>query len=397
MILLPITMVMLLGPYAATLWGLDTILVKQYSGYDPNDDRIHWVSPDILLVEHSIYFNAQIPYMTLINIETNKIHKLIIPDIEPKANCLYNILDVDMAAQMVLFVVFIDAIEGKKIRPSIDKYYLYDVASDRITNLETEAEAIQANPDAYFKEFRYFDTLDYDSNTKRYFVRKEDRYAMIQDVISGKQDRYPYYYERDQYDKEWGLFFIKETYDYCVIPYDGKQLGEKQVIGFNMHGYSKFFLGRYLVGVYAKTMEDMLDIGVEPVAIENLHTNTILQFKNVYSITPNQQMYAVNPQKNLIAVCGFSYSYIDRDYIRAMYLFRYYPKGKINDSRVRYRSGPSTSAEVLGMFEKGERVIILERSAKPMTIGEDTKYWYKVQRSDGKAVWVYGAFLTIVD
>ncbi len=383
-------LVMQMWTQTAQLWCLDIVLEKHYTGYDPNDDTIHWVSPNTLAID-----NLNNAYIVLINVEQNKVQKLTAPDIDATTICSYLILDVDMDAQMFLFEVIIEKLDQKITDKGIHKYYLYDVASDKLTNLETEAQAIEANPDAYFKEFRYFDELVYDAAAQQYYVKKSDRYAILQDVISGKIEYYPEYYTRAQYDKEWGMFLMQDPIgDFYTIPFDGKNLGKERPTDFwNDNNNDKIFLKRYLIGT-----GKILDEVICSVEIKDIQTKTTMPLEKIYTISEFPQMITINPQKNLIAVCGFNYVAIGREPpTPGIFIFRYYPRGEVNDSRVRYRSGPSTSAEVLGMFEKGERVMVLERSARPMTIGEDTKYWYKVRRSDGKAVWMYGAFLTIVN
>jgi len=389
-------LVMQMWTQTVQLWCLDIVLEKHYTGYDPNDDKIHWVSPNTLAIDN--WDNA---YIVLINVEQNKVRKLTAPDIAATTKCWYRVLDVDMDAQMFLFEVIIEKLDQKITDKGIHKYYLYDVASDKLTNLETEAQAIEANPDAYFKEFRYFDEIVYDAAAQQYYVKKSDRYAILQDVISGKTSYYHnyYYLKRAQYDKEWGMFFNtypNRSYQYDIIPYDGRKLGEARHLDFNIYPYywyTKILLGKYLIGAGESTTEESSEI-----VITNIDTKVNLKLEKLDTADHQFKMISINPQKNLIAVCAF-YNVSDgrEPFTPGIFIFRYYPRGEVNDSRVRYRSGPSTSAEVLGMFEKGERVMVLERSARPMTIGEDTKYWYKVRRSDGKAVWMYGAFLTIVN
>ncbi len=80
-----------------------------------------------------------------------------------------------------------------------------------------------------------------------------------------------------------------------------------------------------------------------------------------------------------------------------LYIYRVLVDGEINDDRVRYRSGPSTGAEILGMFNKHDKVKVVELSKEKAVIDGQEHYWYKVRTRDGKDVWVYGAYLTILE
>ena len=56
--------------------------------------------------------------------------------------------------------------------------------------------------------------------------------------------------------------------------------------------------------------------------------------------------------------------------------------GIITGTEVRIRSGAGTNTDILGYFEKGEQVTILEVQEK----------WSKVQRSNGQIGWVSNDF-----
>ncbi|MCX7655393.1 MAG: SH3 domain-containing protein [Treponemataceae bacterium] len=54
-------------------------------------------------------------------------------------------------------------------------------------------------------------------------------------------------------------------------------------------------------------------------------------------------------------------------------------EGEINDKRVRYRSGPSTNAEILGMFNKKDKVQVIHNYISyPIVLGE---YWKNVNNA----------------
>ena len=56
--------------------------------------------------------------------------------------------------------------------------------------------------------------------------------------------------------------------------------------------------------------------------------------------------------------------------------------GKITGTEVRMRGGPGTEYKILGAFEKGETVEILE----------DGNGWFKVRRKNGETGWVSADF-----
>jgi hypothetical protein len=70
-------------------------------------------------------------------------------------------------------------------------------------------------------------------------------------------------------------------------------------------------------------------------------------------------------------------------------------RGVLNDSRVRVRSYPTLSAQVLGYLEEGDRVEVLERSGRRERIAEMTDFWYRVRREDGLTGWSFGHFIDL--
>ena len=67
--------------------------------------------------------------------------------------------------------------------------------------------------------------------------------------------------------------------------------------------------------------------------------------------------------------------------------------GRLNDSNVRLRKGPTTSSEILGTYPAKTGFRILEKGTKEETIGGQKNVWYKVRLLDGKEGWLFGAFV----
>jgi len=65
----------------------------------------------------------------------------------------------------------------------------------------------------------------------------------------------------------------------------------------------------------------------------------------------------------------------------------------LNDSKVRVRAAPSTSAPILAQLDRDAVVLVLERGATTETIGGLTAPWFKVQLTDGRIGWIFSAFL----
>jgi hypothetical protein len=378
----------LLGPASDALWGLDIVLERVFQGFE-YDLNIYWVSPDTLAIT-----NYDKPYMLIFNIEQNRGKMVTVEDVPDKTQCHYEILDADLDAQKLILQVYYE----KERLKDIYQYYLYDVATGRITNLETEAEAIRANPEAYFKDFRYYfasEEKPISKNAYKYVLYRYDRYTGKKDIPYDSDESYPF--DILQYDKEQGLIFAKDYLGgrFYIIPYDGNTLGTPQNIGYESGGNAALLLGRYIVGAGESVEEDFAKV-----VIRKINSNQIV--KKIPQLETNfgysQRVFAVNPRKNLLAILGLNYNQLQYpDFPDCISIYRYIPEAEINDDRVRFRSGPSTSAEILGVFNKKDRVKIYERSEKPMTIGDQTSYWYKVKKSDGKEVWVFGAFLTFLD
>ncbi len=66
----------------------------------------------------------------------------------------------------------------------------------------------------------------------------------------------------------------------------------------------------------------------------------------------------------------------------------------IKGSNVNVRQSPDVSSKVIVQLQDGEKLSILEKQAKAVTIAGKTDYWYKVSGGFGSG-WVFGAFLEI--
>ena len=71
--------------------------------------------------------------------------------------------------------------------------------------------------------------------------------------------------------------------------------------------------------------------------------------------------------------------------------------GIINDTRVRLRSKPNLNSEVLGFFNRGDKLKVVDWSNEKQKIGEMEAYWYKVESENSPDGWVYGKYVDIVE
>jgi len=67
--------------------------------------------------------------------------------------------------------------------------------------------------------------------------------------------------------------------------------------------------------------------------------------------------------------------------------------GRMNDTRVRYRSSPGTNGGILGLLDDEEELIVID-SRLPHE-NSDTTPWYLVRRTSGEFGWVYGEFVDV--
>lgn len=69
--------------------------------------------------------------------------------------------------------------------------------------------------------------------------------------------------------------------------------------------------------------------------------------------------------------------------------------GIINDTRVRLRSKPNLNSAVLGFFNTGDKLKVVDWSNEKQKIGGMEAYWYKVESENSPDGWVYGKYLDI--
>lgn len=70
--------------------------------------------------------------------------------------------------------------------------------------------------------------------------------------------------------------------------------------------------------------------------------------------------------------------------------------GRLNDSNVRLRKGPTTSSDIIGTYSNKMGFRILQKSDKEETIMGQKNYWYKVRLLDGTEGWFFGTFVHIL-
>ena len=66
---------------------------------------------------------------------------------------------------------------------------------------------------------------------------------------------------------------------------------------------------------------------------------------------------------------------------------------KLNDNAIRLRKTASTSAAVLGKYDKGTPFLVLETGKKKETIESRTGYWLRGRLADGSEGWFFGPYL----
>jgi hypothetical protein len=67
----------------------------------------------------------------------------------------------------------------------------------------------------------------------------------------------------------------------------------------------------------------------------------------------------------------------------------------INDNRVRLRTEPNLTSQIVALLESGYQVKIKDKSEEPQTIDGESWYWYKVESDGYPDGWVYGKYLDI--
>jgi uncharacterized protein YgiM (DUF1202 family) len=69
--------------------------------------------------------------------------------------------------------------------------------------------------------------------------------------------------------------------------------------------------------------------------------------------------------------------------------------GTTTGDNLRVRSIPSLDGTIEGKLKKGEPVYIVDRSPLPMTINNNTSYWYQIINKHGLSGWSFGQYLLV--
>ena len=371
------------------LFSLDVVLEQSYPTYNPNGCEVFWIGDDTILVNVPIGINSEI---ILLNIYTKK-GKIL--KLQPEVNDekdYYTILAIDQEQQKFIFNFRIENSQGKEIK---NVYYEYDVASGTMTELVTNIEA--------FKDFK--NKFKYFINLSKYIKYKYFKYKVPSVLLHGDrftEDESVIYTEKDglylhkikDYDSYRGVLLAQgEINRLYLVPYDGTTCGEPIETTYTIDSSNRLVWGKYILGFGKNYLEPFVD----SVALWFGTTKQLQEIPYLYTIDDENKtnLFAVNHRTNQIAVVGFYYEL--KKIESGLYIYRVLADGEINDDRVRYRSGPSTSAEILGMFNKNDKVKVVELSKEKAVINGQEHYWYKVRTRDGKDVWVYGAYLTILE
>lgn len=386
-VILTLFMVLWMG---STLFSLDVVLEQSYPTYNPNGCEVFWVGDDTILVNVPIGINSEI---ILLNIYTKK-GKII--KLQPEVNDekdYYTILAIDQEQQKFIFNFRVENSQGKEIK---NVYYEYDVASGTMTELVTNIEAFKdfKKGETYFLDLRYYFKYKYDKNARLTSLVKWDRYTGNEEVVFvQKQKDDIFIYNVYDYDRFRNVLLAKgEIYRSYLVPYDGTTCGEPIETTYTAYSSNRLVWGKYILG-FGKISAGPF---IGSVALWSSTTKQPQEIPDLYTIDDSNKtkVFAVNHRTNQIAVVGF---YELKKFEPGLYIYRVLADGEINDDRVRYRSGPSTSAEILGMFNKHDKVKVIELSKEKAVIDGQEHYWYKVRTRDGKDVWVYGAYLTILE
>jgi len=374
----------------STLFSLDVVLEQSYPTYNPNGCEVFWVGDDIILVNVPIGINSEI---ILLNIYTKK-GKII--KLQPEVNDekdYYTILAIDQEQQKFIFNFRVENSQGKEIK---NVYYEYDVASGTMTELLTNTDIFKDyyKGETYFLDLRYYFKYKYDKNARLTSLVKWDRYTGNEEVVFvQKQKDDIFIYNVYDYDRFRNVLLAKgEIYRSYLVPYDGTTCGEPIETTYTAYSSNRLVWGKYILG-FGKISAGPF---IGSVALWFGTTKQLQEIPDLYTIDDGNKthLFSVNHRTNQIAVVGF---YDRKKFESGLYIYRVLADGEINDDRVRYRNGPSTSAEILGMFNKNDKVKVVELSKEKAVIDGQEHYWYKVRTRDGKDVWVYGAYLTILE
>lgn len=379
----------------STLFSLDVVLEQYYPHYDPNGNEVFWVGDDTILINFPDGYSSKI---LLLNIYTKKgkIIKLQ-PEVHDEKD-YYTILAIDQEQQKFIFNYYVGKSPWNRIKNTYykDAYYEYDVASGTMTELVTNIEAFKdfKKGETYFLDLRYYFKYKYDKNARLTSLVKWDRYTGNEEVVFvQKQKDDIFIYNVYDYDRFRNVLLAKgEIYRSYLVHYDGTTCGEPIETTYTAYSSNRLVWGKYILG-FGKISAGPF---ISSVALWSSTTKQPQEIPDLYSLEDNNKtkLFAVNHRTNQIAVVGF---YDRKKFESGLYIYRVLADGEINDDRVRYRSGPSTSAEILGMFNKHDKVKVIELSKEKAVIDGQEHYWYKVRLQDGRDVWVYGAYLTIME
>jgi len=386
-VILTLFMVLWMG---STLFSLDVVLEQSYPTYNPNGCEVFWVGDDTILVNVPIGINSEI---ILLNIYTKK-GKII--KLQPEVNDekdYYTILAIDREQQKFIFNFKVENSQGKQIK---NVYYEYDMASGTMTELVTNTEAFKdfKKGETYFLDLRYYFKYKDDKNTRLTSMVKWDRFTGNEEVIFVEKNDILIgdVYDYDRYRNV--LLALGDCNQFYLVPYDGTSCGEPIRIMYGYIGSQRLVWGKYILSIGNISTGPYLG----SVALWSSTTKQPQEIPHLFTLDDDNKtnLFAVNHRTNQIAVVGF-FDYGEHKFEPGLYIYRVLADGEINDNRVRYRSGPSTSAEILGMFNKNDKVKVIELSKEKAVIDGQEHYWYKVRTRDGKDVWVYGAYLTILE
>jgi len=268
------------------------------------------------------------------------------------------------------------------------------VASGTMTELLTNTDVFKNyyRNEVYFLDLRYYLDNILDKKADLISTLKWDRYTGNQEVIYVQKGDV-FIGKIYDYDRFRNVLLALGDCDYSyLVPYDGTSCGDPVNMMYWRKGSQRLVWGKYILG-FGKIPTGP-DFG--SVALWFGTKKQIQEIPYLFTIDDSNKknLFAVNHRTNQMAVVGF---YDLKKFEPGLYIYRVLADGEINDDRVRYRSGPSTGAEILGMFNKNDKVKVIELSKEKAAIGGQEHYWYKVRTRDGKDVWVYGAYLTILD
>ena len=165
--------------------------------------------------------------------------------------------------------------------------------------------------------------------------------------------------------------------------------GEEQFINglrpyefFDIYGNSILYTSEYNISANSST---------ESLTLYSSDSTFIKEFVDA---TNNAKFlsYAVNDKMNKVALL-----YNTRANEGKIEIFSLTYDGVINDARVRLRSKPNLNSAVLGSFNTGDKLKVVDWSNEKQKIGGMEAYWYKVESKNYPDGWLYGKYVDIVE